>query len=53
MWKSEVGVGTERAIRTDIFVTEFVREADSLRLMLDGLAIDDGNLEVLCNGAMD
>lgn len=40
-------------IRTNIFVSKLVRETDSLRLMLDGLAIDNGHLEVLYNRAVN
>lgn len=38
---------------TDIFVRQLVGEADSLRLVLDRLAVDDGALELLDNGPMD
>jgi hypothetical protein len=55
-------IGTETAIRisedgrnprTDIFISQLVRETDSLWLMLDGLAIDNGHLEMLYNRAVD
>src|SRR3954470_6262978 len=38
---------------TDVFVGELVGEADSLRLVLDGLSVDDGTLELLNDGPMD
>ena len=38
---------------TNVFVGELVCETDSLRLVLDGLAVDDGALELLNDGPMD
>jgi hypothetical protein len=39
--------------RTDIFVRQLVGKPDSLRLVLDGLAVDDGRLELLRDTPMD
>jgi len=38
---------------TDVLVSQFVREPNALRLMLDRLAVDDGAFELLDNAAMD
>ena len=38
---------------TDIFICEFVRKADPLRLMLDGLPVHDGMFELLHNCLVD
>ncbi len=38
---------------TNVFVGELVRKSDSLRLMLDGFAVDDRRLELLCDTPMD
>ena len=38
---------------TNVLVGELVGETDSLRLVLDRLAIDDGALELLDDGPMD
>lgn len=46
------GGGVRRRL-TDVFVRKLVGEADSLRLVLDRLAIDDGALELLDDGPMD
>ncbi len=39
--------------RTNVFVRQLVGEADSLRLVLDGLAVDHGRLELLRDTPMD
>lgn len=38
---------------TNVFVGELVRQTDSLRLVLDGFAVDDGRLELLCDAPVD
>jgi len=40
-------------VRTDILVSQFVRETNTLRLVLDGLAIDDGLLKLLGDCTMN
>lgn len=37
----------------DIFIRELVGQADTLRLMLDGLAVNDRPAEVVNNGFVD
>jgi hypothetical protein len=38
---------------TNIFVCQLVRETDSLRLVLDRLAVHDGRLELLSDAPMN
>jgi hypothetical protein len=40
-------------VRTDILVSQLVGETNTLRLVLDGFAIDDGLLKLLGNCAMN
>lgn len=51
-WQTQKGEGVGRR-RTDIFIRKLVGEADSLRLVLDRLSVDDGALELLDDGPMD
>lgn len=38
---------------TDILVLQFVSQSDSLRLMLDGFAVDNGSLEHFNNTSVN
>lgn len=52
--KDTIGkVGKWNAVRTDVLVREFVGQPDPLRLVLDGLAVNNGSLELLDNAAVD
>lgn len=47
------GARGKRTVHTDVFVSQLVGETHTLGLVLHRLAVDDGVLELLENGAMD
>ena len=56
MISNAISTSSERKIisaLTDVFIGQFVCQADPLRLMLDGSSIDNGLLELLHDGLMD